>query len=122
MFFNADEYRRIGGHEAVKDKIVEDVCMGIEVGKRHGRHLAIDLSPVTSTNMYVDVGDAWHGFGKSIQGIVAMNPAGIIGLIISATFFTSGRSGGCGAGFSRAARRLMWRGFVLFQIAVVCFY
>ena len=119
MFFNADEYRRIGGHEAVKSNIVEDVYMGIEVGKRHGRHIAIDLSPVVSTNMYVDVGDAWQGFGKSIQAIVAMNPVAMFGLIAAAIIFYLMPFWWLWRGFFAGSAPLMWRDIVLFQIAVM---
>ena len=61
FFFAKDEYWRIGGHKAVKDKIVEDVLMGIEVAKHGGRHIAVDLSPVVS---YQHVSTTWGQRGK----------------------------------------------------------
>ena len=76
FFFSKDEYWRIGGHEAVKSRIVEDVWMGIEVTRHGGRHIAVDLSPVVSCNMYRDIGSMWHGLGKSIYSIAAMAPIG----------------------------------------------
>ncbi|HTY81979.1 MAG TPA: glycosyltransferase [Dehalococcoidales bacterium] len=119
MFFNAQEYRRMGGHEAVRQEIVEDVSLGIEVGKHNGRHVAIDLSPVVSTEMYVDVGDAWRGFGKSIQGIVAMNPVGIVGLIIAATIFYIMPFWWLWRGFFVTGAPLLWRSVVLFQVCAM---
>jgi chlorobactene glucosyltransferase len=52
LLFSKEEYWRIGGHEAVKSKVLEDIWLGIEVHKHGGKHLAIDLSDVVSCSMY----------------------------------------------------------------------
>jgi chlorobactene glucosyltransferase len=121
FLFPREEYWRIGGHKAVQSKIVEDVWMGIEVTQHGGRHITVDLSSAVSCNMYRDIGDAWHGFGKSIYSIVAMAPAGIAGLIAAAWFFYIAPFFWLWSGFFANPEPLFWRGIVAFQVTVVLF-
>jgi chlorobactene glucosyltransferase len=83
LMFPKEEYWRIGGHEAVKSRILEDVWMGAEVYRRGGRVLAVDLSPVVQCHMYRSFGAMWHGFAKSIYAfttpIILMIILGVIG-------------------------------------------
>ncbi|MHB8086480.1 MAG: glycosyltransferase family 2 protein, partial [Dehalococcoidia bacterium] len=44
ILFNKDDYWSIGGHEAVKSRIMEDVWFGIEMSGHGRRTLAVDLS------------------------------------------------------------------------------
>jgi chlorobactene glucosyltransferase len=121
FFFNKNEYWRIGGHKAVQSKIVEDIWMGIEVGRHGGRHIAVDLSPVTSCQMYVDFGDVWRGLGRSIQSVVATSPLGIIALIgiVIATYILPFYW--LLNGFFIGAEPLLWRGIVVLQIVMTLF-
>lgn len=66
LLFPKEEYWRVGGHEAVKSRILEDVWLGAEVYRKKGRVLAVDLSPVVACHMYQDFGQMWQGFAKSI--------------------------------------------------------
>ena len=61
LFFSARAYRDIGGHEAVKSSVIEDVWLGIEMSRHHHRQLTIDLSSLVSCCMYRDVGSMWAG-------------------------------------------------------------
>ena len=69
LLFNREDYWKVGGHEAVKSRILEDVWLGAEVYRKGGRVLAIDLSPVVSCRMYKDFSSMWKGFAKSIYGV-----------------------------------------------------
>jgi chlorobactene glucosyltransferase len=66
LMFSRDEYWRVGGHEVVKSRILEDVWLGAEVYRKGGRVLAVDLSPVVRCHMYRSFGAMWNGFAKSI--------------------------------------------------------
>ena len=69
LLFNREDYWKVGGHEAVKSRILEDVWLGAEVYRKGGRVLAVDLSPVVSCRMYKDFSSMWKGFAKSIYGV-----------------------------------------------------
>ncbi|MDD5338848.1 MAG: glycosyltransferase [Dehalococcoidales bacterium] len=118
FFFAKDEYWRIGGHEAVKDKIVEDVLMGIEVTKHGGRHIAIDLSPVTATNMYDDMGSTWRGLARSIYSLAAITPVGLIAAICLAYYVYIAPFFWLLNGVIIGTEPLLWRGIVVLQILI----
>jgi hypothetical protein len=122
MLFRRDEYWRIGGHEAVKSRIMEDVWLGVEVVRHGGYHVAVDLSSVVSTHMYRSLGAMWQGFAKCIYSVAAFSPAALIGLMVIAFVFFL-------APFYWLWRDLFasavpgatatWRYAVMFQVAVI---
>jgi chlorobactene glucosyltransferase len=87
LFFPRDEYWRIGGHKAVKSKLLEDVWLGMEINRHGGRYIAVDLSPVVSCHMYHSLGDMWKGLGRSIYSVAALAPVALAGLIIAGYIF-----------------------------------
>ncbi len=59
-------YDSIGGHEKVKDQIVEDKAISEQV-KWNGHHLVVaDGSQVVRTRMYTDLPSMWEGWTKNI--------------------------------------------------------
>jgi chlorobactene glucosyltransferase len=73
LLFPREDYWKIGGHQAVKSRIIEDVWLGVEINRSGSRHIAIDLSPVVSCNMYHDVGAMCEGFIKWMYSVAAMS-------------------------------------------------
>lgn len=58
-------YEAIGGHYAVKNKIVEDIALFREV-KRAGYHAALyHIADEVSCTMYGNAKDTWYGFEKN---------------------------------------------------------
>jgi chlorobactene glucosyltransferase len=86
MLFPTEEYWRIGGHEAVKSEILEDVWMGVAVCRGGGRHVAVDLSRVVSCNMYRSVGTMWEGLVRSLYSVVAVSRLGLVALLVVGYF------------------------------------
>jgi chlorobactene glucosyltransferase len=87
LLFPREEYWRIDGHRAVKSRILEDVWLGVEINRHGGRHIAVDLSPVVSCNMYQDVGAMWEGFVKWIYSVAALSTAALAGLMLAGYIF-----------------------------------
>lgn len=87
LLFPREEYWRIGGHEVVKARIMEDLWLGAEVHRQGGRVIAVDLSPVVACHMYNSFGAMWHGFAKSIYGVAAMSAVGLAGLMVMGFLF-----------------------------------
>ena len=66
MLWKRDAYRAVGGHEAVKDAMVEDVWMARRV-KQVGRRLAIRYGgTAVACRMYASFAEIWDGFSKNI--------------------------------------------------------
>jgi len=87
LLFPAKEYWRIGGHKAVKSRILEDVWMGVEINKHGGRHIAVDLSPIVSCHMYNDLGSIFEGITKWIYSVAAISRIALAVLLIAAYAF-----------------------------------
>jgi chlorobactene glucosyltransferase len=87
LLFSREAYWKIGGHLAVKSRIIEDVWLGVEINRSGSRHIAIDLSPVVSCNMYHDVGAMWEGFIKWMYSVAALSRIFLALLIVAAYFF-----------------------------------
>jgi chlorobactene glucosyltransferase len=90
IFVSAADYNEVGGHEAVRSKILEDIWLGFTMA-RHGKRLGVvDLSGVVSCRMYEGVGDLWEGFGKFAYSIASLGTwlfllifLGVVGLFVA---------------------------------------
>ena len=120
LFFPREEYWRIGGHRAVKSRILEDVWLGVEVNRHGGRHIAVDLSPVVSCNMYRSVGVMWDGFVRWIYSVMAISPVALVGLLLAAYVFYLAPFYWLWKGFVADAPTI-WREVVIFQVATILF-
>jgi chlorobactene glucosyltransferase len=117
LLFPRDAYWRIGGHQAVKSRILEDVWLGVEINRSGSRHIAIDLSPVVSCNMYRDVGTMWEGFVRWIYSVAALSRIAMAMLIAAGYAFYL-------APFYWLWRELFvaptgWGAIIIFQVVMV---
>jgi chlorobactene glucosyltransferase len=119
LLFPRDEYWRIGGHRAVQSRILEDVWLGVEINRHGGRHLAVDLSPVVSCNMYGSIRAMWEGFVKWIYSVAAISPVALLAMVVAAYICYL-------APFYHLWNELFvevtpsaWRYVIVFQVAVV---
>ena len=119
LLFPREEYWRFGGHEAVKSRILEDVWLGVEVNRHGGRHMAIDLSPVVSCNMYRNVGAMWEGFIKWMYSVAAMSSIALVGLLAAAYAFFLAPFYWLWNEFFVVAAPTAWREVVIFQVACI---
>ncbi|MCL2706724.1 MAG: glycosyltransferase [Dehalococcoidia bacterium] len=77
LLFSADAYWKIGGHEAVKNRVTEDIYLGIAIAKAKGRHLAVDLSSLVNCHMYSNIAESWRGLSRALYGISALSYAAL---------------------------------------------
>jgi len=117
LLFPREDYWKIGGHKAVKSRIIEDVWLGVEINRSGSRHIAIDLSPVVSCNMYRDVGAMWEGFIKWIYSVAALSRFALAMLIAAGYAFYL-------APFYWLWRELFvaptgWGAIIIFQVVMV---
>ena len=87
LLFPTEKYWKIGGHQVVKSRILEDVWLGVEMNRHGGRHIAIDLSPVVSCNMYRNLGAMWDGFVRWLYSVAALSRAGLVLLLVAGLAF-----------------------------------
>jgi len=87
FLFRRDEYWRIGGHEAVKSRVTEDMWLGAQVCRSDGRIMVVDLSTVVSCQMYGSFRSMWQGFAKNMYSVAAFSPFALFGLMAIAYVF-----------------------------------
>jgi chlorobactene glucosyltransferase len=66
MLFKRTAYEQIGGHAAVRGKVVEDIALGRAVKSMGLRRLFCDLGTRVQCRMYHNWREVWDGFGKNI--------------------------------------------------------
>ena len=68
LIFPRQSYLRLGGHRALCDQLVEDVCFGRLVASRTPEGMIlrnVDGTQVVSTRMYRNFREVWEGFSKN---------------------------------------------------------
>jgi len=84
MLFPREDYWRIGGHAAVKGRILEDLWMGVAVRRAGGKHLTLNLSSIIACRMYRDRQALTEGFLKWGYSFANLWPAGTLAFILIA--------------------------------------
>ena len=80
-------YDSVGGHEAVKDQIVEDKALSEKVKWSGHRLVVADGRGVAQTRMYTDLASMWEGWTKNIYLGLSDHPGlmllGVFGAILA---------------------------------------
>lgn len=65
VLVRADAYAELGGHEAVKDSIVEDMALATLAKRRGLRYRLLEADGLMHTRMYRSFGEIWAGWTKN---------------------------------------------------------
>ncbi|MBN1367206.1 MAG: glycosyltransferase [Dehalococcoidales bacterium] len=87
LLFPREAYWRMGGHQAVKSRILEDVWLGVEVTRAGGRHIAIDLSEITSCHMYRNMAEMSEGFVRWMYSVASLSPLFLCAMMAAGFIF-----------------------------------
>ncbi|MFI5265751.1 MAG: glycosyltransferase [Chloroflexota bacterium] len=71
-----EAYLRAGGHEAVKDAVIDDVALAAQLKTKGVRLLVARGERLASVRMYRGLGEVWDGFGKNAYGFLRQRGAG----------------------------------------------
>jgi len=66
IFIKRSVYEAVGGHEAIKNSIVEDKDLAVLVKRKGYRLVVADGRKVASTRMYTSLSEMWEGWTKNI--------------------------------------------------------
>jgi len=119
LFFSANEYRIIGGHEAVKSRILEDVWLGREVSRHHYKQLTLDLSSLVSCQMYRGLGSMWDGITRWLYVIASLSVVSLVGMIAVVLFLFLAPFLWLLYGLVLAQPAFAWEVLVTLQVAIV---
>ena len=74
LFVRRSLYEKVGGHEAVRSEIVEDIELARLVKKAGGKLRVAPCSGLASTHMYGNLGEIWRGLRKNAYAILDYRP------------------------------------------------
>ena len=91
LLFSRSAYEKLGGHEALKDHLVEDIAFGRRVAAGTGdgmRLVNADGIDLLRCRMYVGFSELWEGFSKNLRPVFEESQVGffLFGLVISMLF------------------------------------
>ena len=88
LCFHRAAYTKIGGHAAVKDKILEDVLLA-RASKRAGiRMIFVDALELVSCRMYRSWNGVWAGFSKNLFALYNYSlPFALFALLLNLALF-----------------------------------
>lgn len=69
MMFKKEFYQKIGGHQAIRENIVEDVALARLTKKNGGKWRILDATNLISSRMYCNFTEALEGFTKNYFAI-----------------------------------------------------
>jgi chlorobactene glucosyltransferase len=69
MLFRRESYDKIGGHYAVRDKIIEDYSLGRLLKKAGMRLRFVTASDALGVRMYASLGEIWRGWRKNFYTV-----------------------------------------------------
>jgi len=72
LLFRRETYEVLGGHEAMKDHLVEDIAFGRRVASRTGEGMRLvnaDGIHLLRCRMYTDFTGVWEGFSKNLRPV-----------------------------------------------------
>jgi chlorobactene glucosyltransferase len=67
--FTREAYHRIGGHESVRNRIVEDVELSRRAKRLGIKTLTMSGAALVSCRMYSSAREVWEGFSKNLSGL-----------------------------------------------------
>ena len=91
LLFRREAYRLLGGHEALKDHLVEDIAFGRRVASRTGEGMRLvnaDGIDLLKCRMYSGLAGLWEGFSKNLRPVFEESHLSfmLFGLVIGGLF------------------------------------
>jgi len=82
ILFRREFYSRMGGHEAVRRDLVEDVWLCMKAKSLGGRVAAYNGTDVVSCRMYRNFREVWAGFSKNLFAGLSYSIPGLVVMIV----------------------------------------
>ena len=81
--FTKEAYQQLGGHEIVKNELVEDTFLARLAKKKKIKTLTTAGTDAVFSRMYQNATEVWHGFSKNFYGLAGYNNIVFFGIIFS---------------------------------------
>jgi chlorobactene glucosyltransferase len=81
LAFKREAYQKMGGHESVRDKVVEDTELARRAKRMHLRILTTPGTGLIFGRMYRNWKEVWNGFSKNLYGLTGYHAMAFISLL-----------------------------------------
>lgn len=75
-------YDAIGGHESVKDQILDDISIGRVTKEKGFSVTACDGRPLYTVRMYTNFSELWNGWTKNAYALINCSPVSLVGVVV----------------------------------------
>ena len=82
ILLSREAYDRIGGHEAVKGEIIDDMALAREAKAREIRYRMVFCRELFRTRMYTTFGEIWQGWTKNLYAALGYRPGVALGVVV----------------------------------------
>jgi chlorobactene glucosyltransferase len=76
-------YQLVGGHQAVRDEIVEDHALARVFKSKGYRILVADGKDLYKVRMYTDFQSLWHGWTKNLYSLIECRPGNLLLVLLA---------------------------------------
>ncbi|MCX5899219.1 MAG: glycosyltransferase [Proteobacteria bacterium] len=66
LMFRRDAYRKIGGHAAIRDNVIDDLTLGVRIRRAGMRCVVVNGSAALQCRMYTSMQEIYSGFAKNL--------------------------------------------------------
>lgn len=78
MLFRRDAYRKIGGHAAIRNNVIDDLTLGRRIRQAGQRCVVVNGSAALQCRMYTSMQEIYSGFAKNLYRLFSNSlPTGI---------------------------------------------
>jgi len=78
MLFRRSAYRAVGGHESVKDQIVEDVALAYKIKQQKLRLVLLSAPALVTTHFFGGLTDILQNLRKNFYGLFGVHPGRLL--------------------------------------------
>jgi chlorobactene glucosyltransferase len=75
-------YQLVGGHQSVRDEIVEDHALARVFKSKGYRILVADGKELYTVRMYTDLKSLWHGWTKNLYSLIECRPGNLLLVVV----------------------------------------
>ncbi len=84
MMFRRDAYRKIGGHAAIRDNVIDDMTLGRRIRQAGQRCVVVNGSAALQCRMYTCMQEIYSGFAKNLFRLFSNSLPNCIAVPLSA--------------------------------------
>lgn len=118
VLVRAEAYRRVGGHAAVHDRLLEDSELCDAFRRAGEQAVTFDGRHLVAVRMYDGLGELWEGWSKNLYPSLGFSMVATLGVVVFVLVVTCGPVAGLGVALAGAGPAWPWAVALALQVLV----